>query len=66
MHHNKYELLRVREVADMLKVADRTLQTWRRRGMGPPYINATGGSVRYRRADVESWIERSVRSGRMI
>lgn len=56
------ELLRTRDVADLLKVSDRAVEAWRQRGTGPAYIKMAGGPVRYRRDDVESWLIRSRRS----
>ena len=55
--------------AEYLGVATRTLECWRQRGDGPKYIRlAPAGNravrcVRYRLADLESWIaEREVMS----
>jgi hypothetical protein len=33
-----------------------TLEQWRWRKIGPPYIKA-GGRVRYRKSDVDRWLE---------
>lgn len=60
------ELLYPREVADYLKVSDRTLQTWRRRGAGPPYFKAAGGSVRYPRSGLAEFVRRRTRSGKPV
>jgi hypothetical protein len=43
------------EVGARLGVAVTTLQQWRHRGKGPPFIKE-GVWVRYRREDVEAWL----------
>lgn len=50
-------LMSLAEVADHLGVPIKTLYTWRSRGQGPPGYRI-GRHVRYRRADVEAWLER--------
>lgn len=49
-------LLTIAEVADWLAVPEATVRDWRVDGKGPPALklNAT---VRFRRADVEAWLE---------
>lgn len=42
-------------VARVLKVQTKTLQAWRHRGGGPPFVKV-GRLVRYRLSDVESWL----------
>lgn len=37
-----------------------TLEIWRIRGQGPPFVKL-GRVVRYRKSDVETWIESQVR-----
>jgi excisionase family DNA binding protein len=49
-------LLSVAEAADFLQVPAATLYTWRYRGQGPPGIRV-GKYVRYRRQDIEGWLE---------
>lgn len=34
-----------------------TLAIWRMKGIGPRFIKLENGSVRYRRADVEAWLD---------
>jgi excisionase family DNA binding protein len=48
-------LLRPQEVADFLGVPKATLYGWRYRGEGPPGIRI-GRHLRYRAADVDTWI----------
>jgi predicted site-specific integrase-resolvase len=40
-------LLTPREAADVLRVSERTLASWRYQGMGPAYVKV-GSAVRYR------------------
>ena len=49
------KLLREGEAAELLSLSVRTLQSWRRQRMGPPYC-AAGRAIRYRRQDVLDWI----------
>lgn len=52
-----FELLTTREASQSLNIPARTLEGWRHRGSGPPYIKVSRGQVRYRAADIESWLE---------
>ena len=54
-------LLTEAEVSDVLKVPSATLANWRSKGhiQGLPFVKV-GGGVRYRRADVESFIQGNV------
>ena len=51
------ELLTEQELAALLKVSVRTVRTWRTEGTGPPALRI-GRGVRYRRRDVDAWLER--------
>jgi predicted DNA-binding transcriptional regulator AlpA len=44
------------EIADFLKLSTRTLQSWRIKSDGPPFIRV-GRAIRYRLRDVVAWIE---------
>lgn len=44
------------EVAAYLRKPEKTLANWRSLGIGPDYIKAENGSVRYRWAAVEAWL----------
>jgi predicted DNA-binding transcriptional regulator AlpA len=46
---NEYEL------AEMLNISVATVRRWRFFHVGPQYVKL-GASVRYRRADIESWL----------
>jgi excisionase family DNA binding protein len=49
------QLLDQREAARLLRLSERTLERLRLQGGGPLYVKC-GRSVRYRQADIESWI----------
>ena len=49
-------LLREQDAADLLSLSVRTLQSWRNRIAGPPFIQV-GRAVRYRRRDLIAWID---------
>lgn len=52
-------LLSVQELAEYLGVPVTTIYTWRHRSQGPPGLRV-GRHLRYRRRDVEAWIERQL------
>jgi hypothetical protein len=49
-------LLREQDAADFLCLSVRTLQSWRIRLAGPPFVQI-GRAVRYRRRDLIAWID---------
>jgi predicted DNA-binding transcriptional regulator AlpA len=49
------EWLSERELAQEHGIPERTPAQWRYRGVGPKYVKI-GRHVRYRRADVDTWI----------
>ncbi|MEU2625861.1 helix-turn-helix domain-containing protein [Kitasatospora sp. NPDC007106] len=54
------ELLSPREVHAAYGIAPQTLANYRWRGVGPDFIKLTpgrGGRIRYRRRDVEKWLD---------
>lgn len=53
-------LLTEKRAARVLRVSPRTLQGWRHRGTGPPYVKL-GTAVRYRRGDLKRYILDSLR-----
>jgi len=56
------ELLDERQAAEVLQVAPGTLSVWRSRGRyNIPFIKV-GHLVRYRRADLETWLESRTRA----
>lgn len=54
-------LLNENAVADLLGISTRTLQSWRVKGGGPAYTKL-GRAVRYRRVDIDRWIDANVTS----
>lgn len=54
------EIFTTSELADFLSVSDRTLIRWRVQRVGPPWTKV-GHHVRYRRADVDAWLDRQRR-----
>jgi excisionase family DNA binding protein len=42
--------------ADLLGLSSRTLQAWRVKNGGPPFIRA-GRAIRYRRRDLLAWMD---------
>lgn len=50
------EILTTKEAADLVKLGKPTLERFRLTGEGPPYCKL-GGAVRYRRCDLEAWLE---------
>ena len=64
MHNDLESLLTPQEVADKLKISLHTLASWRRQ-TNPhdlPWIEV-GGSIRYRRSDVETWLNKRTLGG---
>jgi len=55
-------LWKPRDVADFLEVSERTIEGWRQRGAGPPFIKVSARRIRYRPEDVEGWIESRLRA----
>lgn len=56
------ELLTPREVAQLTKLSERTLANHRWQGIGPRFTKLSpgrGGRVRYRRRDVEQWVDQA-------
>lgn len=54
--HRVDELLTIAEAAAWLKIPTQTLYGWNSRGGGPK-VTKVGRHVRYRRRDVEAWLE---------
>jgi DNA-binding transcriptional MerR regulator len=51
-------LLTQRQAAEYLNVSIVTLQRWRRKGIGPPSIVLPNGYRRFRKSDLDAWLER--------
>jgi excisionase family DNA binding protein len=50
-------MLTTKEAARRLGFTPQTLRLWRSQDRGPAYVQTEGGGVRYRRSDLEAWIE---------
>ena len=46
-----------RQAAHYIGVSDGALRLWRARGEGPRFFKAGEKLIRYRRGDLDSWIE---------
>jgi excisionase family DNA binding protein len=55
-------LMTRKELADLLQVPTSTLHQWASKGTGPTYL-IVGRHSRYRRQDVERWLEDQARVG---
>lgn len=55
------ELLPAPDVSAEIHVPEPTLAQWRHRGEGPKFLKL-GGHVRYRRSDLDAWLESCARS----
>jgi predicted DNA-binding transcriptional regulator AlpA len=53
--------LKEKEAAERLNLSVRTLQSWRVRGIGPPFLKL-GAAVRYPEEGIEAWKETRLRS----
>jgi len=54
------DLLTPQQVADLLQVKTDTLEAWRGKRIGPPWLklgDSKRSPVRYRRADVEAFLK---------
>lgn len=56
MQEKTPHLLDERGAASALGLKPRTLQEWRRRGYGPPYVRLSSRCVRYDVRDLRTWI----------
>lgn len=53
-------LLRTPDAAEHLDVSARTLEDWRLRSIGPPYVRFGVGTIRYRISDLDAWVQAHV------
>lgn len=49
-----------KDAAVFIGVSQKTLQTWRSRRMGPPYIRMARKCIRYRRIDLQDFVDARV------
>ena len=55
------DLVTEREAARILAVSKRTLQAWRMKGCGPPFVRV-GRAIRYRQSALDAWINANTQS----
>ena len=60
--YNPDALIDEHRAAEFLSLNHRTLQQWRLRGTGPPFIRISSRCVRYRYRDLYAWVEERVRT----
>jgi len=51
------KLINETEAADYLGYTIRALQNWRLRGGGPSFVKVSARSIRYKRRDLNSWVD---------
>ena len=56
-HDELERLLPEKQATRLIGVSPRTLRNWRVIGGGPQYVKVSARCIRYRRADILSWIE---------
>ena len=57
------ELMTTQEVADYLRIKKQTLEAWRSKNINNIPCIKIGTSVRYRRRDVEEWVQKQLNKG---
>jgi predicted DNA-binding transcriptional regulator AlpA len=50
-------LMRQEQVAAMLQLSPSTLEDWRWKRIGPPFVRISRGCIRYEESEVTRWIE---------
>ncbi len=65
-HHQEYSnpdsLLTESQTAQYLNFTPRCLQAWRQRGGGPKYVRISSRAIRYRKIDLDNWIEERLKT----
>jgi len=61
INENPNQLLTEKQAASILCYSQRALQNWRVRGGGPMYVKVSARSIRYRRCDLNEWVEQRLR-----
>ncbi len=56
-------LLSVEDLAELLGVPQKSIYVWRAKGEGPPAARI-GRYLRWRRVDVDRWVEQQLATGR--
>jgi excisionase family DNA binding protein len=60
------EWLKPSEVAELLQIGVPTLHKLARQGRGPVYLQVSENIRRFRRSDVNAWIEENMQNGRVV
>lgn len=45
------------DAATFMGISRKTLQTWRSRRMGPPYVRVARKCIRYRKSDLQAYLD---------
>ena len=53
-------LVTEKTAAEMLGVTTRSLQAWRYKGGGPPFVRISARCVRYRISDLKAWTAKRI------
>ena len=51
------QLISEHDAAEFLHHSVKTLQGWRCKNIGPKFVRISGRSIRYRRRDLQEWVE---------
>ena len=57
-----YSLISEDPAAVFLDVVPRSMQGWRQRGEGPPFVRISSRCIKYRRIDLRTWAEARLRN----
>ncbi len=57
-----YSLISEDPAAEFLDVVPRSMQGWRQRGEGPPFVRISSRCIKYRRIDLRAWAEARLRN----
>ena len=57
-----FALIGEKPAAEYLGLVDRTMQKYRQKGGGPPFVRISSRSIKYRRIDLRRWSEDRLRS----
>ena len=49
-------LLTPAKAAEILNISPRTLENWRRKGLGPPHIAYSSRCIRYSERELRGWL----------
>lgn len=56
---NDYQLLTEAQVAELIGLSQRALQSWRNKGIGPNFVKINNKVVRYRYGDLVAWVNQN-------